>query len=347
MAPLTGLPMLLLLLSAMAVASHAMTAEDILPQPTLCPSPPFDDTSDTYTSNVRKAIGSFHQNLSKGQAAANGPLFAPDLNWNYDGNMIMSSSAAVTALSTVVSTSFKGVQAPDYYLLVDGSVGASLFGLQGKQTGPFAGLPLQAGGNFNARAAERFVFNANAQARDLTTVSQTGTIRAQMSKEIAVPPIAGPAEPAPNPQTDSCFRAQLRRTISQLHENANAGNASGNAAFAVEDVQVDENGDLAKGRDAFVNVVAGLSAGRGAFPEKVFHDANVLADGRLGAVEYAWQGTQKKEYLGVPANGAEVRMRGMLFFEFSDQSLVTKVVSIFDEFVLTTQLQGKGGYLYP
>ena len=112
---------------------------------------------------------------------------------------------------------------------------------------------------------------------------------------------------------------------------------------------VDENGDVKKGRPAFVDIWEAKTAGRGAFPHKVFHRGDVLVDGMLGAVEYVWQGVQTGAYEGVELASPpkQVRMRGMLFLEFSEEGLVRKVVSIYDEGVVGAQLTGKGGYLYP
>ena len=42
-----------------------------------------------------------------------------------------------------------------------------------------------------------------------------------------------------------------------------------------------------------------------------------------------------------------VRLRGMLFFEFTQEGLVEKVVSVHDEAIIGYQLQDAVQYLYP
>jgi len=114
---------------------------------------------------------------------------------------------------------------------------------------------------------------------------------------------------------------------------------------AIENVVVDVNGNMTKGRDAFLAAISSTSAGEGAFPNKIFHDDYVLADGRLGAIEYVWHGRQSKKYGNIAANNTLVRMRGMLFFEFNQDLKVEKVASVYDEAVIATQLQGLVQYL--
>ncbi|KAL9125667.1 MAG: hypothetical protein Q9217_005162 [Psora testacea] len=312
-----------------------------------------DSPSSTIEAKIRKNLRTFHINLSTGNYASNGPLNALDIHWNYDGVLLISRAAAIAALGQNAEVSLRGVQAVDIYNVVDGNVGATLYRLQGKQSGPFAGLPLQPepGGYFNALGVERFVFNNEGEVRDLVTVDQVGRMQAQMKgEETEVPEAGTPAvfELPENPQTEVEYRALLRVNMAALHMNVNTGNASANANLAVEDVEVDQSGEVKRGREAFVKLAAGEDAGLGAFPDKVFHDAYVLVDGRQGAVEYVWQGVQKEKYNGTEVKeGAMVRMRGMLFLEFDKEGLVRKVVGVYDERVVADQLQGKGGYLYP
>ncbi|KAK3707271.1 hypothetical protein LTR37_012272 [Vermiconidia calcicola] len=286
---------------------------------------PYDEYDAWYTALVRKNLGSFHKNLSKGKYAANALLNAPHVHWNYDGTLIVSREAAIAALKGQAEGSFSGVQARDVYTIVDGHLGTTLYSLQGTQSGPFAGLPVQPDGDFNAYGAELFVFDADALLTDLTTVDQIGVMKDQMAGEAKVP---------------------LVQNIAKLHDNVVAGNPGANAVLAAEDVVVEDNDSISNGRDAFVRLASAENAGQGAFPIKSFHDDYILADGKQGVVGYVWQAAQDSEYMGLqPKEGAQVRMRGFLFFEFDDQGLVTKVVGIHDEFVVAAQLEG--GFLYP
>ncbi|KAK3710246.1 hypothetical protein LTR37_010467 [Vermiconidia calcicola] len=295
---------------------------------------PYDEYDAWYTALVRKNLGSFHKNLSKGKYAANALLNAPDVHWNYDGTLIVSREAAIAALKGQAEGSFSGVQARDVYTIVDGHLGSTLYRLQGTQSGPFAGLPVQPDGDFNAYGAELFVFDTEALLTDLTTVDRIGIIKAQMAGEAKVPLVE--VEKASNPQTSPEYRAMLRQNIAKLHDNVIAGKPGANAVLAAEEVIVEDNGSISNAE----------KAGHGAFPIKSFHDDYILADGKQGVVEYVWQAAQESEYMGLhPKEGAQVRMRGFLFFEFDDQGLVTKVVGIHDEFVVAAQLEG--GFLYP
>ena len=306
-----------------------------------------DSYDEEFTVKARSNLRAFHQNLSKGQYAANGPLIATDFHWNYDGTIILTRDAGITALTSVVETAFRGLDAPDIYNIVDGDRAAVLFWLQGKQTGPFLGLPLQPDGRFKARSAEYFIFNDDALTRDVVTLTPISLIKAQMQGQV---PVAEPSKVSlpNNPQTSPQYRNLLRRNLMSIHLNANARNASAIRELASDDVEVDENGSMSRGKDAFVDLVTANNAGKSAFPEKAFHAFDVLADGQLGAVSYVWHGVQQRAYNGMPVKeGATVRMRGMLFFEFDDKGLIRKAIGAYDEGVVNTTLAGTGGYLYP
>jgi predicted ester cyclase len=299
------------------------------------------------TSLVRHNFRSFHINLSKGDYAANGPLVSSDMYWNYDGTIILSRQGFTTALSGFVESALKGLSAVDRYNIVDGNRGAVLLRLSGKQSGPFVGLPLQEYGRYDVWEAEKVVFDEDALARSFITMTPIDLMKEQMKGVIPVSGAPSNTTYGNNPQTSRQFRERLRTMMAAFHLNANAGNANANAAFATENVQIEENGVFSHGRDAFVASVTSQNAGKGAFPEKLFHDVDILADGKLGAVEYVWQAPQKSEYAGIAVKeNAAVRLRGMLFLEFSDEGLVEKVIHVFDEGVVNKTLTGTGGWLY-
>jgi hypothetical protein len=300
-----------------------------------------------YTALVRRNFRSFHLNLSKGQYEANGPLVSSDTFWNYDGTIFISRKGFTTALSGFVESALKGLSAVDRYNIVDGNRGAVAIRLSGKQSGPFVGLPLQTNGRYDVWEGEKVVFDEEALVRSWVTITPIDVMKDQMKGVIEVSGAPSNTTYGENPQTSRQFRERLRKTLAAFHLNANAGNASANAALATDSVQIEENGVFSHGREAFIASVTSQNAGQGAFPEKLFHDFDILADGKLGAVEYIWQGPQKSEYAGISLKeNAVVRLRGMLFLEFNDEGLVEKVISIYDEGVVRTTLTGTGGWLY-
>lgn len=275
-------------------------------------------------------------------------MVAEDVHWNFDGNLIISRKEWTNALTTVVNGSFQGLYIPDFFQLVDGNICATLYDLQGNQTGPFLGQPVTPGAHFKVRGAELGVFDSEVLLSELFTIQPLGKIKAQMAgQEEVPPPTPRGSQPVPNPQTSAEYRALLRQNMASMHKNVNAGNATSNGLLAAEDVTVDNNGDVTTGRDAFMDIMAARNQGLGAFPQKQFHDEYVLADGRLGAIEYIWHGRQKTEYMDRAADDTMVRVRGMLFFEFNKEGLVEKVVSVHDEAVIGYQLEETVRYLYP
>lgn len=309
---------------------------------------PADRYDEYYVSTVRKNFDAFHENLSRANYSGNGLLVAEDVHWNYDGNLIIGRDDWVTALTTVVNGSLRGLYIPDLYQVMDGNVGAVLYRLQGNQSGPFAGLPLTPGAHFHVAGAELAVFNSEALLYDLISIEPIGQMVRQMSGQLEVPaPTPQGTQPLRNLQMPPSYREEIRQTLKQFHVNVNAGNASANRMSAIENVVVDVNGNVTKGRDAFLAAIGSTSAGEGAFPNKIFHDDYVLADGRLGAIEYIWHGRQTKNYGNIAANNTLVRMRGMVFFEFNEDLKVEKLTSVYDEAVVATQLQGLVQYLYP
>ncbi|KAI9668428.1 MAG: hypothetical protein M1831_001182 [Alyxoria varia] len=307
---------------------------------------PFNPYDADYISRLRPRLSSFHERLSRGDVPSNNT--SPSTHWNYDGQLLISRPEWHKALSTNINTSFKGLHIPDVYQLVDGNLCAVMYDLQGNQTGPFLGQPLREGARFKVHGAEFMVFDRDLLLEDLITVEPLGKIKAQFAgTEKVDPPTPEGARPVRAGTTSEEFLRRSRRNMASLHENVRKGRAGDNAELAVQDVVVDADGDVKRGREAFVDVVAARDQGLGAFPEKMVHDEYVLADGRLGAVEYIWHGRQRGEYLGMEASGKMVRVRSVLFFEFDGEGLVVKVVSVHDEGVIGTQLRGEGGYLYP
>ena len=316
-----------------SVSSKAMSSSGNLT--TVC-VPPSDEY---YNSLVRTNLATFHKNLDAGQPGANAAFFAPDLHWHYDGSILVTREVGIAALVGLVESALKGVNAQDTYKIVDGNRGATLFRIRGKQSGPFLGLPLQSDGQFNVQVAERFTFDSDALARDLVTTTPVSIMKEQMSGSIDVSaPLENISLPQ-NPQSPHHFRDRIRKIMSALHLHANDGTFAAAAESAIPNVVVDENGSISHGKDAFIALITSKSAGRGAFPSKLFHDFEVLADGKLGAVDFIWQGAQQSRYMDIEVKeSAVVTVRGMLFFEFNGDGLIEKAVGVWDEGVVEAAL---------
>jgi hypothetical protein len=168
---------------------------------------PADRYDEYYVSTVRNNFDTFHENLSRANYSGNGLLVAEDVHWNYDGNLIIGRDDWVTALTTVVNESLRGLYIPDLYQVVDGNVGAVLYRLQGNQSGPFAGLPLIPGAQFHVAGSELAVFNSDALLYDLISIEPIGQMVEQMSGRLEVPaPAPQGTQPIRNPQTSPSYR---------------------------------------------------------------------------------------------------------------------------------------------
>jgi len=309
----------------------------------------FDQYDKNYTSALRERLDSFHERLSVGIIPED--TYSSDIHWNFDGNLVISDVEWGKALRSVIGPGgFWGdLIIPDYYQLVDGNICGTMYNLQGNQTGQFLGLPVQPGARFNVHGAELWVFDHALEVNRLITIQPTGRVRAQFAGEIEVPPvIPRDSESLPNEQTTKEYRDARRKAMAAMHKNVLSGNAEANADFASDEVVVDDIGDVRVGKAAFVEIIAAQTQGQGAFPVKQIHDEYIIADGRLGAIEYIWHGRQKGEYLGRAPEDKMVRVRAMLWFEFNPAGMVEKVVSVHDERVILNQLEDNVGYmLYP
>ncbi|CAI6331188.1 unnamed protein product [Periconia digitata] len=300
-----------------------------------------------YSDRVRHNLRSFHQNLDAGNFSAIGSLIAADYYWNYEGNIILTREGGQMALESFVTSTLNGMHARDIYNIVDGDRGAVLFRISGQQSGPFVGLPLQQNGRFSVMSAEAFTFNKGAEAREVVTITPLGIMQDQMRGVLEPPRFTNDTLQEAKTK-DAEYLRLIKRNLASIHLDANKGNLNAIANLAIESTEVDENGSISHGKDAFVKLVTAHNAGNGSFPGKLFHDFDVLVDGTFGAINYVWQAPQEKKYLEVEVDDENlVRMRGMLFFEFNNVGLVTKATGVYDERVVNTTLTGTGAYLYP
>jgi predicted ester cyclase len=297
---------------------------------------------------LRKNLKAFHESLAEAKYDNIEKLIAPDYYWNYDGAVILSSKQGRQALEGFVESTLHGLECHDIYNILDGNRGAVLFRISGRQTGPFLGLPVQQDGLYNIKSAESFLFDEDAKARTVHTVTPTSVMKQQMKGSVNASSFSQETSIKSNPQTSLEFRKLLRKNLRSLYLSANTGDSQQIHELAIDAVEVDENGTKTMGRDQFYKLITSQNAGLGAFPKKLFHAVEFFADGHFGAVEYVWQGMQESEYQGVPVReGAAVRMRGMVFFEFNSDGLITKATGVWNEDVVLATLTGQGGYLYP
>lgn len=301
----------------------------------------------SYEERVRHALSMFHINLSEGKYSANGPMVSFDMEWNRNGGLQLSRKNFVTTLTTF-NDSFHGLQVPDRYHIVDGNVGAVLYHLQGPQTGEFEGIP-NTGKLLDIMGAELMEFDSDAKLDYLITIEEFGIAIDELSGK---QPISSPTPVSlfKNPQTSQEFRQKLREQMASLHRGFNLGQHSAIADLATQDVIVNADGTRDKGQNAFVALT---TSDLDAFPDKIFHDDFILADGHLGAIESVWEGTQTGVYTGPDGNviqptGQSVRVRSLLFLEFNDQALISSATVVHDEAVVARQLlENQSDVAYP
>jgi steroid delta-isomerase-like uncharacterized protein len=81
---------------------------------------------------------------------------------------------------------------------------------------------------------------------------------------------------------------------------------------------------------------------RSSFPDLRFALEDLVAEGDTVAARYSWRGTHKGEsYLGIPASGKTVLVRGMDFYRLRDGRIVEHWDNV-DELGMLTQLGDLG-----
>jgi hypothetical protein len=139
------------------------------------------------------------------------------------------------------------------------------------------------------------VFDANAELYHLITVEEFARAKSQIQNLTTVPTPATNLTSLlqPNPQTPPAFRQKMRDSMGKIHANFNVGNNSANAQLVRADVEVNADWNVTTGSQAFLDLISQWQC---SFPDMVFHDDALLADGHLGAVEFVWEGTQTEDY---------------------------------------------------
>lgn len=290
-----------------------------------------------YEREVRSTLNQFHINLSNGNPDANGPMTSPDIEWNFNGALTISSEAFVATLKGILAT-FGQVHLTDQYQLVDGNVGAVLYHLHGQSVGDFAGVEAT-GEDFNVMGSELMVFDSDAKLNHLYTMDELDQIVAQVTD-------SKPAYPTSNNtlfgnvQTSPEYRQKLRDNMALLFTYFREGQYTEMGSLAASNVAINADGTISSGTQAFTQL---FTANQDTFPNKVFHVDYLIADGTLGAVECVWQGIQTGPYTTsagrvIEPTGKSVRVRNLVFFEFDDEGLIDKATWVHNEGAVEQQL---------
>jgi len=84
-----------------------------------------------------------------------------------------------------------------------------------------------------------------------------------------------------------------------------------------------------------------IRALREAFPDVRFVVDEIVAENEVVAVRYRWEGTHSGTFLGIPATGRRVAVRGMDFYRLKN-GRVTEHWDNMDELAMLTQLGDLG-----
>lgn len=84
-----------------------------------------------------------------------------------------------------------------------------------------------------------------------------------------------------------------------------------------------------------------IEALRLAFPDIRFTLEELVAEGAIVAARYQWQGTHAGVFLGIPATGRKIAVRGMDFYRFKDGRIAEHWDNV-DEFGMLSQLGDLG-----
>lgn len=98
-----------------------------------------------------------------------------------------------------------------------------------------------------------------------------------------------------------------------------------------------EHNPLPRQEPGALGVRQKVEALRAAFPDLRFILEDIIEEGDLVAARYHMQGTQKGEFMGIPASGHRVDVKGMDFYRLEDGRLMEHWDSV-DQLSLMTQL---------
>ncbi|KAJ6785089.1 hypothetical protein PWT90_03546 [Aphanocladium album] len=298
-----------------------------------------------YETRTRKNLIAFHHNFSKQKFEENGNLTNPSIAWDSDGSLTIGTHDFVEGLKSDAKI-FPGLILPDVYRILDGDRGAILYRVQGKQSDEFLGIKPE-GRSVDYLQAEFMKFDRNSLLEDLQTTSALEIGKRQLLGQL---PAASPSKDdldhfvVDNPQTPLAFRNLARQAVTEVHENYNLGRNAINRDLVASNVTVAIQGYAqGKGPEAFADLVAHHAK---SFSGLLYHDYGIVAEGRLAAVEWVWEGRHDGDYKAsngtvIPATGRQVRNRGYYFYEFGiDSGLVEKVTAVWNELSVEGQING-------
>lgn len=298
-----------------------------------------------YEAKTRKNLASFHRNFSHQKFAENAPLTNPSIAWDQDTSLTIGTDSFVKGIQGFGEV-FSGLILADVYRIIDGDSGSILFRAQGKQGGEFMGIKPE-GRDVDFFQAEFMVFDRNSLLEDLQTTSSLDIAVKQLLGQL---PAGKPNKDdldhllVENPQTPLAFRNKAKKAVTEIHENYNLGHNAANRDLVAPNVIVSiQTHEEHKGPEAFSDLIAHHTK---SFSGLLYHDYGIVADGRLAAVHWVWEGKHDGDYNApngtvIPATGRTVRNRGYYFYEFGLCSgLINKVTAVWDELSIEGQING-------
>lgn len=292
-----------------------------------------------YEALIRERINTFHDNYNENKQEANIPLFAPDIDWLNDNVPAIGRAVAIRRLTNPTGP-FPDIQLRDRLRLIDGGAGAVLFLVQGTQEGAFGPLP-PSGNKIEVLASEFVTFDEGGLASTLLTISQPDRTIRQVQGLIDITSFQD-APLISNPQTPAPYRARIRTAAATIKTLLNKvdGQEGDIAALVTENVTVNINGDVSRGRQSFVEHFETLLR---ALPDLLTHDNGVVADGQYVAIDFVSQGTRKGPYLSLNGttaqpDGRTYRVRGMRFLHFDGDGLISTYWEILTQEDFLTQV---------
>jgi predicted ester cyclase len=294
---------------------------------------------------MRARASRFHLNFSAGRIDANGPLAAEDIDVDSNNVRLIGRKKFVERLKRY-SVPFPGLQLKDRIVIVDGDWAAVHYILQGEHKGLYGDLPAT-GNKIEAMSGEVFEFNDQGLMARLITITKLDDVAAEVKGTKKIDAFQR-VTLLPNGSGSAEYTVAIRAAASTFHKNFSAGEFDRNGPMVAEDIQVNSNGTMLAGREAFVDRIKRYAT---SFPDMVIRDEYVLVEGNRAAVEYFMEGTQTGPMVlpdgsVLPPTGKRVKVRGIEFMKFNEAGLMDDLITISnsDDFVRQlTETSGQGG----
>lgn len=314
----------LLLPLATAMAAAAETPSEFTPTPA---------QEKLFRENAPK----FHHNFSLGKFEDNGQLVTENIDVDSNNVKLTGRQNFVDRLKRY-SVAFPGLQLKDKIQLIDGNRAATLYYLQGVNSGPFGNSP-PSNRKIEAASGEIFEFDQNGLMQKLITITELNRVAAQVKGAETITAWQ-PITKLPNGSASPEKRAALHAKVAAIHAAFNAGQADAAAQAFARDVRIDADGKPLSGPAAFIGTLAPLKA---AFSDLKIEDEYILVDGDRAAVEYIMTGTQSGPFTTpegkvIAPAGKAVRVRGINFYKFGAGERISEVVIVHNPDDFGTQL---------